>query len=96
MHINFLHEIVFVRVYRLDAQIETRRDHNQFARDGPQRAARVPKAFQVTEKALSFFRERIVTLAGTSDGAPFSGRLDRCSFRGSGLNLEEIGQRFLG
>ena len=48
-------------------EIETRRDHDQFARHCPERAARIPTAFQVPEKISACFCKRTLTLAGTRD-----------------------------
>jgi hypothetical protein len=48
--------------------IEPPGDHDQLARNSPQRAVRVPEAVQVREEASSFLGEGSCTLAGAGDG----------------------------
>src|SRR5262249_13659271 len=54
---------------RRAGEIEPRDDHDQLARDGPERAARVPETLQMTEEMSPFFCEGTLALACTSDRA---------------------------
>src|SRR4029453_14459629 len=48
-------------------EIEPRRDHDQLARDGSERAVRVPAGLQMTEEASPFVWEGPLALARTGD-----------------------------
>src|SRR5713101_5246478 len=49
------------------SEIETRGDHDQLARNGPERAARVPERLQMAEEVSPFVWEGTFALARTGD-----------------------------